>query len=352
MPSETSGPVSKRPAVGAPFNPRELFGSLGIGAFIPERVAASPVLTMTAKVCYGHLIRRAGKNDRCWPSYRDIAQSTGIGERQAMRALKELADAQLVRPVHRADQTGRQTSNAYEFIWGPILAGEGDVSDTLPGVKSDRGSVPKTTPTRVSRATPLEVIKKNHHQGSAQGKNHHQRSSPEKNAAQTDPDAHGYPEPETAGSSPSRNSEFDDDDSITTKYASARDELKTLAARNGSSLRVADLDWIEARLGNAGLDLETFVTEARGHSWDRISNPVAFLKDLAKNFRAKVQPTSPPVTAAEAREKNYRCPKCGSRVRGQGAVLIVGKVAPCSCASPEWITRQRARGVFPEEPTQ
>jgi hypothetical protein len=78
--------VAKPPAPNETFVPRKVF--CGIGALVPERVAASNILSMTAKVCYGHLVRRAGKNARCWPSYRDIAKSIGVGERQAMRALR------------------------------------------------------------------------------------------------------------------------------------------------------------------------------------------------------------------------------------------------------------------------
>src|SRR5438876_573815 len=58
---QTAGPPQRKPpALGDPFNPKAVFA--GIGAFIPERVAASVVLSMTAKLCYGHLLRRAGSN--------------------------------------------------------------------------------------------------------------------------------------------------------------------------------------------------------------------------------------------------------------------------------------------------
>jgi len=64
--------------------------------------------------------------------YRDIAESTGLQKRQAKRAVKALVGAQLIRSVPRNDESGRQTSNGYEFIRGPILQGEGDRSALAP----------------------------------------------------------------------------------------------------------------------------------------------------------------------------------------------------------------------------
>lgn len=341
MPGAAAHPPRKVPAQGEQFNPREIFG--GIGVFIPERVAASTVLSMTAKVCYGHLLRRTGKNDRCWPSHRDIADSTGVKERQVMRALKELAGAELIKAVPRTDTTGRQTSNAYEFIWGPILQGEGDTSDTLPRDKSDRGRVSDLTSTGLTEMTPLEVSKKNHHQGSTQKED----SKPAESGTQS------CSQPDALNPLPCQGSKSDDDDSQPTKYASGKDELKALTSKAGQPLRVADLDSIEYLLACPGVTWEDFVAEARQHSWSRIKNPVGFLKSLAKKFRAKTQRASAPITAAEAEEKNYRCSSCGSRVRGEGAILDVnGKPAPCRCASPEYIARMRERGIFSEETQQ
>ena len=104
---------------GEAFNPRNTF----VGLFIPEGLAASTLISSTAKLAYGHLVRRAGDNGRCWPSHRDIAKYIGVMERAARRALKELQDGDppLIRAVFRTDEKGRQTSNEYIFIWGPAL---------------------------------------------------------------------------------------------------------------------------------------------------------------------------------------------------------------------------------------
>jgi len=121
-------------------------------------------------------------------------------------------------------------------------------------------------------------------------------------------------------------------------------------ARAGEDIRTADLDAIEAMLSGSGVTWEAYATEARRHDWPRIKNPTGFLKNLARNFRARVQPASAPVTAAEAAAKNYQCPVCFSRTPGEGIRQgNDGNLVPCQCASPEYIARQRARGIFAEE---
>jgi hypothetical protein len=334
MRGDAAHPPRELPTAGEPFKPWEVFR--GIGVFIPEKAAASTVLSMTAKVCYGHLCRRAGKNNRCWPSHRDIAKSIGVGERQAVRALKELAEANLIRPIPRVDPTGRQTSNEYEFIWGPILQGEGDRSDTLPHAKSDRGRVTDPIPTGVSGMTPLEVSKRNHHQGSTQ----------KGSIARAKSRLRSCWESEATSPLPSLNLRSDDDDSNPTKYAAAKDELKAIVSKAGQPLRVSDLDSIEALLAGAGVTWDAFVAEARRHSWSRVTNPIGFLKSLAKSFRAKTQLASAPLTAAEAEERDYQCPKCFSRIRGEGVRLEGTKTVPCECASPEYVRKMIERKVM------
>jgi hypothetical protein len=113
------------------------------------------------------------------------------------------------------------------------------------------------------------------------------------------------------------------------------------------------LSSIRSNLELTLVSMDDFVLEVRKHAQNDWRNPPGFLRDLSKRFRAKTRPASAPVTAAEAEEKNYRCPHCSSRVRGEGVILGAnGKPAPCSCASPEYIARQRERGVFAEEKPQ
>jgi hypothetical protein len=258
-----------------------------------------------------------------------------------MRALKELTAANMIRPIPRREKTGRQTSNEYEFIWGPILQGEGDKDDTLPPDKSDRGRVTTTTPSGVTGMTPLEVS----------NRNHHQEKNTERKKPWNDRNGKGCSAPERS-SSPNQNRDSDDD-SKRTEYASAKDELKALyRAKTGSAIRTSDLDAIESTLVAGGVTWEAFVAEVRGHAWGSVKNPVGFLKHFSKTFRAKTQPASAPVTAAEAAARNYQCPKCFSKKPGEGSRLEDGKPVPCECASPEWIERQRVRGVFEVESDQ
>jgi len=103
----------------------------------------------------------------------------------------------------------------------------------------------------------------------------------------------------------------------------------------------------------SNVSVDEFVGALRSHSQNEWRNPAGFVRDLSKRFRSKTQVAADPVTAAEADERNYRCSICYSRTRGEGAISGAdGKLMPCTCASPEWIARQRARGIFAEEPPQ
>lgn len=146
----------------------------------------------------------------------------------------------------------------------------------------------------------------------------------------------------------------DDDANPATRYASSEDELKAIyQAKVGEQITVEVLDAIRVNLSLAGVDLSEFVAEVKKHAQNPWRNPPGFLRDLSRRYRARTRVAGAAVTAAEAEAKNYRCSLCKSTVRGEGAVLdSQGKAIPCTCASPEWVARQRARGVFAEEPTR
>jgi hypothetical protein len=133
-------------------------------------------------------------------------------------------------------------------------------------------------------------------------------------------------------------------------YASPEDELKAIFLKKaGGPITIAVLDAIRVNLEFNGVSFGEFVAEARKHIGGEWRNPPGFLRDLSKRFRAKTRSAAAPVTATESAVNNYRCDVCGSTIPGHGARLIEGKPAPCSCASPEYIAHQRARGVFAEE---
>jgi hypothetical protein len=135
-------------------------------------------------------------------------------------------------------------------------------------------------------------------------------------------------------------------------YASPDDELKAIyLAKAGEPMTVAVLDAIRLNLELNQVSMSDFVAEVRKHARNLWRNPAGFLRDLSKRFRAKTRPASAPVTAAEAEKAEYRCPSCGSSVRGEGAIFGAnGKITPCSCASAEYIARKRERGIFEEDP--
>jgi len=137
-------------------------------------------------------------------------------------------------------------------------------------------------------------------------------------------------------------------------YASSEDELKAIyQSKSGEPITVDLLSAIRSNLELTLVSMDDFVLEVRKHAKNDWRNPPGFLRDLSKRFRTKTRPASAPVTAAEAEEKSYRCPICSSRVRGEGVIFDArGKLAPCSCASPEYIARERERGVFAEENPQ
>lgn len=145
--------------VGAAFNPWRKFVSI----CIPSKLAASKAFSPTAKLAYGHLARRAGENGQCFPSRRDIADGIGVTEGQVKRVLRELVDGKLLRVAARIAPNGRQSTNAYEFIWHELLdEGEGVKNAPLPVNSPGTGSemaprgVQKRTPRGVQKRPPLK----------------------------------------------------------------------------------------------------------------------------------------------------------------------------------------------------
>jgi hypothetical protein len=115
--------------VGQPFNPFRLFN----GIFIPEGLVPAKCVSPGAKLAYGRLVRYAGQDGECYPAVPTLAAEIGVSVRQTQYYLSELEREQLVRRVIRISESG-QTSNAYEFLWHPLL--EAGVKRTAPeGVK-------------------------------------------------------------------------------------------------------------------------------------------------------------------------------------------------------------------------
>jgi hypothetical protein len=145
----------------------------------------------------------------------------------------------------------------------------------------------------------------------------------------------------------------DSDEPPGVRYASPEDELKAIyQSKTGEEIAIALLDAIRLDLDTNGATMAEYLAEVRKHLRGDWHNPPGFLRDRSKRFRARTVTAGPPVTAAEAAVRDYKCPLCHSRVPGEGAILRDGKYAPCTCAANEWVAAMRASGVFPPDGDQ
>src|SRR5215472_11743795 len=102
--------------IGQPFNPFRLFN----GIFIPDALARQKGISSGAKTIYGRLARYGGENGECYPAVPTLATEIGASERQTQRYLAELERERFIRRVPRFAKSG-QSSNAFQFLWHPIL---------------------------------------------------------------------------------------------------------------------------------------------------------------------------------------------------------------------------------------
>jgi hypothetical protein len=127
------------PNPGDAYNPWRLF----VGCFIPNAIARCTVLSSTSKIVFGKLCQYAGQNGQAYPSYKTLATDVGVERRQAIRAVKELVDFGLIKPVGRVKGDGGFTSNIYVFVWHQLFS---DNDPTALGDKNDtRGGVTNVT---------------------------------------------------------------------------------------------------------------------------------------------------------------------------------------------------------------
>ena len=101
---------------GQPFNPFGMFH----GVFIPEGLVRAKGISPGAKLTYGRLGRYAGQDGECYPAVPTLAAEIGVSVRQTQYYLAELEREKLIRRVTRLSEGG-QTSNAYQFLWHPLL---------------------------------------------------------------------------------------------------------------------------------------------------------------------------------------------------------------------------------------
>lgn len=92
------------------FNPWKLFR----GLYVPEWLAERPEVSPGAKLCYGRLLRYAGRKGVAYPSVRTLGKALGVSERQVSRYLSELRKHGLIHVTVR-----RAHSALYEFLLHP-----------------------------------------------------------------------------------------------------------------------------------------------------------------------------------------------------------------------------------------
>ena len=100
---------------GDKFNPSRKIS----GLYFPEFVNRARGLGNGPKRLYDHLVRRAGTNGECWPSYERMASELGMSVRQVKSDIATLERWRLITHKRR----GRMMPNLYSFLWHPIFDG-------------------------------------------------------------------------------------------------------------------------------------------------------------------------------------------------------------------------------------
>ena len=108
---------------------RTLAANLAGGFFqAPNAVQDDPMLSITAKAVYYHLLKYMWKKDWCWPSQERMAKEIGISRRTVIRACKELYERCYIEVWRRGlGKTNMYFINPLTFVASlkPALRGEG-----------------------------------------------------------------------------------------------------------------------------------------------------------------------------------------------------------------------------------
>jgi hypothetical protein len=115
------------------FIPFKRFLGRGAGSslFIPLVISRCPLLSFAAKLLYGRLCFRAGKDGECFPSEADLCHELGVVDRDGgigpsqLRTLRnylaELKAVKLILVQPRYNKRGERTTNAYRFLENELL---------------------------------------------------------------------------------------------------------------------------------------------------------------------------------------------------------------------------------------
>lgn len=92
-------------------------------AVIPEALLYDPKVDDGMVRVYGVLRRHGSDPSNCYPSHRRIAGLTGKSKRSIPAIIGRLVDAGWVSVMHRRDEAGDPTSNAYTVHSSPVVGG-------------------------------------------------------------------------------------------------------------------------------------------------------------------------------------------------------------------------------------
>lgn len=91
---------------------------------------------------YCHIARRAGRNNKAWPSVKSMADVCRLSERTVQKAIRRLEELELLTVIKRKTNHGADSSNFYVLLdpkgEGARGAGEG-AYNAPPGVQEVRG---------------------------------------------------------------------------------------------------------------------------------------------------------------------------------------------------------------------
>jgi len=295
-------------------------------------------------------------------SDQDGAAHLGVWYALLMVASKAKPRGSLVRSdgqPHRLESLARVTRLSEPLLKAALARllkiGLLEISETKRRRQSKLGSHPPATESHGNAVQPQAGAverkgKEHHHQGKKRKGKEQQQTEPERarqESATERSDAHsGF-----CLDFPKKGD--DEGENPVGPYASAEDELKAIyQAKTGEGITINLLDVIRVNLECTSISMNDYVAEVRKHAQNEWRNPAGFLRNLSHQFCAKTCIAPGPVTAAEAAARNYKCQVCGSTNPGEGVLLVDGKFVACSCAGPEYIARQRNRGVFAEETPQ
>ena len=303
--------------IGDPFNPFRMF----TGIFIPTGIVRLTTISPGAKLCYGRLMRFAGKRGVCFPSVKTLAVEIAVTERQTQNYLAELQRERLIRKSVRPG-----TSDLIEFLWHVALASSEGVKDVSPPrVKNNFTEVIDNSPRECKNLHPKRV---NQH--------HHQDDD--------DEESHVHPEvlgrlgekPFIEGVSVHlevSGGGLDNGSSASEPFDSPEAELIALALSKGQTLTATSLRSIREALELRGVALKRFVESVRPHFQNNITNPSGFLISRARNVRALMEPAESPKPPPKLED---RCAHCWGP-KGQGLITDGSAIIPCPvCSTPEF----------------